>query len=208
VGNPVIDKIKQIGNTKNILCSEGCIKIAVLGGSQGSSSLNNNLPEILTEISEHTSKIDLWHQSGKGHGESTRKNYDKSKFNSIKVQEYIEDIYEVYSWADLIICRSGAMTVSEIIAVGLPAIMVPYPFAVDNHQYLNAVFLKNSNAGFIVKQGRGFMDDMFLQLKYLLKGDVKTAKTRLQEISDKISALREGLQDADKTIASFCMKDK
>ena len=70
----------------------------------------------------------------------------------IKIEEFIEDMAEAYAWADIVICRSGAMTVSELIATNTLAILVPFPYAVDNHQTMNAQYLSKNGAGILIEE--------------------------------------------------------
>ncbi len=119
-------------------------RILIVGGSQGAHSINNAVPKAMHLLSE---KIDLEirHDTGKADYEEVKKIYEDLNINAT-VSEFINDISEAYGWADLVIARAGALTVSELSAVGLPSILIPYPQATDNHQFYNAKFLVDKKA--------------------------------------------------------------
>ena len=119
-------------------------RILIVGGSQGAHSINNAVPKAMHLLSE---KIDLEirHDTGKADYEEVKKIYEELNINAT-VSEFINDISEAYGWADLVIARAGALTVSELSAVGLPSILIPYPQATDNHQFYNAKFLVDKKA--------------------------------------------------------------
>jgi UDP-N-acetylglucosamine--N-acetylmuramyl-(pentapeptide) pyrophosphoryl-undecaprenol N-acetylglucosamine transferase len=119
-------------------------RILIVGGSQGAHSINNTVPKAMHLLSE---KIDLEirHDTGKADYEEVKKIYEELNINAT-VSEFINDISEAYGWADLVIARAGALTVSELSAVGLPSILIPYPQATDNHQFYNAKFLVDKKA--------------------------------------------------------------
>ena len=119
-------------------------RILIVGGSQGAHSINNAVPKAMHLLSE---KIDLEirHDTGKADYEEVKKIYEELNINAT-VSEFINDISEAYEWADLVIARAGALTVSELSAVGLPSILIPYPQATDNHQFYNAKFLVDKKA--------------------------------------------------------------
>ncbi len=119
-------------------------RILIVGGSQGAHSINNAVPKAMHLLSE---KIDLEirHDTGKADYEEVKKIYEELNINAT-VSKFINDISEAYGWADLVIARAGALTVSELSAVGLPSILIPYPQATDNHQFYNAKFLVDKKA--------------------------------------------------------------
>lgn len=134
VGNPVREDILQIDNIESRYNSRsGGLRVLVLGGSLGAKIFNDNLPYVF----EHLSNIEsIIHQVGRGDVVYVQQQYDELKIKA-KVVGFINDMKEVYNNIDLIICRSGALTVSEICAVGIAAIFVPYQYAVDDHQRFN-----------------------------------------------------------------------
>ena len=150
-GNPVRADLLKL-SPKNYAHSP--MNILIIGGSRGALSLNKALPEILAKIPN----ISVWHQAGEKHFLETKAIYDEcSSFHGLtagsrKITPYIDDMRAAYEWSDIVICRAGAMTVFEIMAVGRPAIFIPYPYAVDDHQTANAAFLVNQNAGLLIQE--------------------------------------------------------
>ena len=147
VGNPIREELfKQFQNTYKI---NKDFNILVLGGSQGSLQLNEIFIKAL-EGSNNSQHWNIVHQAGRIEFTSLKKKYlDLSV--KYKVLEYIKNIGQEYQKADLIISRSGAMTVSEIAAFGKPAVLIPLPWATDNHQYYNALYLKNLGGAEIIE---------------------------------------------------------
>ncbi len=152
VGNPLRADIEKITppNERFNNRADAAINILVLGGSLGAKALNETLPGIFKSL-DTSCLINIRHQTGLKHLESAQQVYRRTGVKA-EVVDYIEDMSEAYQWADLVICRSGALTVSEIAAVGLAAIFIPYPYAVDDHQYFNAKFLADSGAAKIIRQ--------------------------------------------------------
>ncbi|QJC34040.1 undecaprenyldiphospho-muramoylpentapeptide beta-N-acetylglucosaminyltransferase [Enterobacteriaceae endosymbiont of Donacia cinerea] len=149
VGNPISKKIIKLSLYKrSILKIHKPIRVFITGGSQGSDILNKigiKLAEILKN------KISILHQVGKGNLKKIFYEYKKIIINNLALKEYIKNIDKAYKWADIIICRSGAMTVSEITAIGLPAIFIPFQHK-DKQQYFNAIHLEKIGAAKIYEQ--------------------------------------------------------
>ncbi|ANZ22442.1 UDP-N-acetylglucosamine--N-acetylmuramyl-(pentapeptide) pyrophosphoryl-undecaprenol N-acetylglucosamine transferase [Buchnera aphidicola (Diuraphis noxia)] len=149
VGNPICENIINIPSPKNRFKNrEGPIRVLVVGGSQGASILNTILPEVACLLKE---KIIVWHQSGNFEFKKTKKKYKQLGLNSSIIVSFITNIASAYEWADIIICRSGALTVSEISVVGLGAIFIPYPHK-DKQQHKNAQELESIGAAKIIDQ--------------------------------------------------------
>jgi UDP-N-acetylglucosamine--N-acetylmuramyl-(pentapeptide) pyrophosphoryl-undecaprenol N-acetylglucosamine transferase len=144
VGNPVRGSIidapkKDQSNTP--------VNVLIMGGSLGAQSLNRILPKVLKEsIEQGTSQI--WHQCGKNNVSVTREAYGKQQ-SKIRVDEFIHNMSKAYRWADVCIARAGALTLAELTAMHLPALLVPFPHAVDDHQTKNAMYLVNHGAALI-----------------------------------------------------------
>lgn len=148
VGNPVRVQIEP-GQRANLQPDEP-VRILTIGGSLGAKYFNDNLPQTLQLLGAAYS---LWHQTGKNNAQPVRDEYSRLELASrVRVDEFIEDMAGAYQWADLVVCRSGAMTVSELAASGLPAILIPFPHAVDDHQTSNAMFLVKAGAAIILQQ--------------------------------------------------------
>ena len=151
IGNPVRPELFTLASPEQRLARhEGALRVLVLGGSQGALVLNETVPAAAALLPADL-KLDIWHQAGAATLEQARNSYREHAV-SARVDEFIDDMAEAYGWADMVICRSGALTISEIAAVGLGAILVPYPSAVDDHQTLNARFLVNAGAAVLMPQ--------------------------------------------------------
>ncbi|MEW8325727.1 MAG: undecaprenyldiphospho-muramoylpentapeptide beta-N-acetylglucosaminyltransferase [gamma proteobacterium symbiont of Ctena orbiculata] len=151
VGNPVRREIVSLAAPEQRLAKrEGTIRLLVLGGSLGARALNQCLPEALSMMSREL-RPQVRHQAGEKLIEETLACYRKHSVEA-DVEAFVDDMAAAYAWADLVICRAGALTVSELAAAGLGAVLVPYPFAVDDHQTRNAEFLVNADAAQLIPQ--------------------------------------------------------
>ena len=126
------------------------LRVLIVGGSLGAQALNERVPEALKQLNV---PLNVYHQCGQNHAEATRARYaDKPASLQVEVQPFIEDMAKAYADADLIICRAGALTVTEIATAGVAAVFVPLPSAVDDHQTANARFLAKTGAAKICPQ--------------------------------------------------------
>lgn len=149
VGNPVRTDVLALPLPEVRFAErKGPIRVLVIGGSQGARVLNQSMPELAALMGD---KITLWHQVGKGALDTVNQAYEKAGQTQNKVTEFIDDMAEAYAWADVVVCRSGALTVSEIAAAGLPAIFVPFQHK-DRQQYWNALPLEKVGAAKIIEQ--------------------------------------------------------
>ena len=153
-GNPVRQEISEILNPSwryQERDKAGLpLRILIVGGSLGAQALNERVPEALKQLNV---RLSVYHQCGQNHAEATRARYENAPASlQVEVQPFIEDMAKAYSDADLVICRAGALTVTEIATAGVAAIFVPLPSAVDDHQTANAGFLANINAAKICPQ--------------------------------------------------------
>ncbi|WP_337261143.1 MULTISPECIES: undecaprenyldiphospho-muramoylpentapeptide beta-N-acetylglucosaminyltransferase [unclassified Serratia (in: enterobacteria)] len=149
VGNPVRTDVLALPLPAERLAGrEGPVRVLVIGGSQGARVLNQTVPEAAALLGD---KITLWHQVGKGALETVLRDYERAGQTQHNVTEFIDDMAAAYAWADVVVCRSGALTVSEIAAAGLPAIFVPFQHK-DRQQYWNARPLEAAGAAKIIEQ--------------------------------------------------------
>ncbi|QJC31180.1 undecaprenyldiphospho-muramoylpentapeptide beta-N-acetylglucosaminyltransferase [Enterobacteriaceae endosymbiont of Macroplea mutica] len=149
VGNPINHNIIQLSIYKrSIVKIHTPIRLLITGGSQGSKVINNIGVQIAHILKN---KVSILHQVGYDNIITVLDQYKKNTVNNVVVKSHIQNMYKAYKWADIIICRSGAMTVSEIIAIGLPAIFIPYPHK-DRQQYYNAVKLQKIGIATIFEQ--------------------------------------------------------
>lgn len=148
VGNPVrTDVLALPAPEVRFAGRQGPLHLLVVGGSQGARVLNQIVPLAAERLGD---RVQIWHQTGKGGLESVQQAYGESASRH-KIAEFIDDMAEAYSWADVVVCRSGALTVSEIAAAGLPALFVPFQHK-DRQQYWNALPLEKANAAVILEQ--------------------------------------------------------
>ncbi|VFP82042.1 UDP-N-acetylglucosamine--N-acetylmuramyl-(pentapeptide) pyrophosphoryl-undecaprenol N-acetylglucosamine transferase [Candidatus Erwinia haradaeae] len=149
VGNPVRTDILSLPQPSiRFAGRKGPIRVLVIGGSQGAHILNQVMPQVAYKLG---SKICLWHQVGKGASNSVKHAYMKTNSIHYRISEFINNIAYAYSWADVVICRSGAMTVSELAVVGLPAIFVPFQHK-DRQQYWNALSVVKTGGAVIYEE--------------------------------------------------------
>jgi UDP-N-acetylglucosamine--N-acetylmuramyl-(pentapeptide) pyrophosphoryl-undecaprenol N-acetylglucosamine transferase len=125
--------------------------LLVMGGSQGASAINEIILKSIPRLKKLIPDIQVIHLTGKQGYKEAKDTYNNLGINSV-VSEYFNDIGAAYRWSDLVVCRAGANTIAEISAVGIPAILIPYPYATDNHQYWNANELERIGGAIVVKQ--------------------------------------------------------
>lgn len=147
-GNPVRDEILNV--QKKISTNSSPIRLLILGGSLGARALNEIIPESLAILPQSV-EYEIKHQTGEKLFTETELHY-KSLNVSAELLPFIDDMAEAYSWADIVICRAGASTISELAAVGIASILVPFPFAVDDHQTANARYLSDNGAALLCQQ--------------------------------------------------------
>ncbi|OXY81157.1 undecaprenyldiphospho-muramoylpentapeptide beta-N-acetylglucosaminyltransferase [Oceanimonas doudoroffii] len=149
VGNPVRpDVVALPAPAERIGTGVQPLRLLVVGGSLGAKILNDTLPEALAQVS---APVQVRHQCGKGNGEAVRAAYAAHGIKA-EVSDFISDMAAAYGEADLVVCRAGALTVSEVAAAGLGAIFVPLPHAVDDHQTKNAQALVSEGAALLMPQ--------------------------------------------------------
>ncbi len=146
------------------------LRVLIVGGSLGAQALNERVPAALKQLDV---PLSVYHQCGQNHADTTLPRYaDKPASLSVEVQPFIEDMAQAYSDADLIICRAGALTVTEVATAGVAAIFVPLPSAVDDHQTANAKFLASHGAATICPQATMTADSLAELLKPLMNRQV------------------------------------
>jgi UDP-N-acetylglucosamine--N-acetylmuramyl-(pentapeptide) pyrophosphoryl-undecaprenol N-acetylglucosamine transferase len=151
VGNPVREDIAAVPEPgARYPGREGPLRLLVLGGSQGALSLNKTVPAALALLPASTRPL-VRHQCGERTIDTARGAYDGSGVD-VELVPFIEDMATAYAWADLVVCRAGALTVAELCAVGLPALFIPYPSAVDDHQTANARPMADADAAVIIQE--------------------------------------------------------
>jgi UDP-N-acetylglucosamine--N-acetylmuramyl-(pentapeptide) pyrophosphoryl-undecaprenol N-acetylglucosamine transferase len=151
IGNPVRADISAVPPPATRFAARtGAIRLLVLGGSQGATRLNAVVPFALARLPEGVT-IEARHQAGERWLDPARQNYASAGVRA-SVVPFIDDMAQAYAWADLVICRAGALTVSELAAAGVGAILVPFPAAVDDHQSANAAYLVREGAAVLIAE--------------------------------------------------------
>lgn len=181
-GNPVRADIENIIKTPN---TSSKLNLLIIGGSRGAKALNDVVPEAIKLLPDDI-RPNIFHQTG----ENGAANYGHIR---AEVSPFINNIAEKYNWADLIICRSGALTLAEITSVGIPAILVPYPHAVDDHQTKNAMYLVEHDAALLLPQSDLTPKKLAELLNYLISNDYKRSamakasrELRKEKVAEKI----------------------
>ena len=151
VGNPLRAAFtRQAAPSERFVGRTGPLRLLVVGGSLGAQALNDIVPRALALIPAENRPV-VTHQSGATQIDTLRANYQAAGVQA-ELTPFIDDTASAFAAADLIVCRAGASTVTEIAAVGAAAVFVPFPFAVDDHQTTNARFLVNAGGGWLVQQ--------------------------------------------------------
>lgn len=173
------------------------IHLLVVGGSLGAEPLNKLLPEALALLDEGD-RPEVFHQSGKKHADITRERYQKVAV-SAKVEPFVTDMLQAYQWADLVVCRAGALTVSELAATGSASILIPLPTAIDDHQSFNANYLASNGAAIKLVQAELTPQAMADQLSCLFKDPKKLVD--MGNIAKKLAQ-----PNATKTVVDICLE--
>ena len=158
-GNPVRPEIITAAekNYRTGFSHDGKFNLLILGGSQGAKTLNEIIPPALSRMRD-TIDVSIWHQTGERHFPEVKALYEKlGGLIDIRIDAFINDMGKAYSWADLVLCRSGAMTIAELCVSGVASILVPYPFAIDDHQTVNARYLSDRGCALLIPESE--LDD-------------------------------------------------
>ncbi|MES9969702.1 MAG: undecaprenyldiphospho-muramoylpentapeptide beta-N-acetylglucosaminyltransferase [Candidatus Thiodiazotropha sp.] len=198
IGNPVRQDILSLPLPEARFAErEEAIRLLVLGGSLGARALNQCVPEALSMMPEAV-RPQVRHQAGEKLLDETLDRYRELAVEA-EVIAFETDMAEAYAWADLVICRAGALTVSELAAAGLGAILVPYPFAVDDHQTRNAEFLVKADAAHLIPQPS--LDGRNLAR---LLGSLCTDRNKLLQMATAARGLAK--PDAAARVGDYCLE--
>ena len=199
VGNPVraelaaaCDPAQRFGLRK------GPMRLLVLGGSQGARHLNETVPQALAGLIQD-GQWSVRHQCGERHFEHCRDAYVAAGLgerDEVSIEPFIEDMAAAYEWADLVIARAGALTVAELSAVGCASVLVPFPYAVDDHQTTNAMQLRDAGAAQVIAESELTVERLGKLLLELKDRD------RLLAMASAAKTLGHG--DAAKLVADVC----
>lgn len=151
IGNPVREEICALPDPRERLAGRsGRLRLLVLGGSQGARVLNETVPRALALL-DPAERPEVWHQSGSATVEVAQRAYREAGVAG-RIDPFIDDMAAAYAWADVVVCRAGALTIAELAAAGLSAVLVPFPGAVDDHQTRNAQHLVAVGAAVLIPQ--------------------------------------------------------
>lgn len=198
VGNPVRQEIVALPSPVLRLAERvGRLRLLIVGGSQGAQVFNQVVPEAVRELPE-TNRPQVWHQTGKRDEAAVTAAY-RAFLPDAKVAAFIEDMAAAYAWADVVVCRAGAMTIAELAAAGVAAILVPFPHAADDHQTANARFLEARDAAVLLPQP----EFTTARLAELLTS-IGTNRALLQRLA--VNARACATTDATETVAQLCLE--
>ena len=169
----------------------------MLGGSLGAEPLNKLLPEALALVAGEL-RPEVFHQAGKQHDGVTTERYAAAGVEA-QVAPFIKDMARAYAWADLVVCRAGALTVSELAAAGLPSFLLPLPHAIDDHQTYNAGYLAREGAAVLLPQRSTDAATLAAQLT-----EVLMHPERLNSMAG--TARRLAKPDATRTVVDICLE--
>lgn len=193
IGNPVRHDIAVLpAPTFRYNERQGKLRLLVIGGSLGAQALNETVPQALALLSTDE-RPEVVHQAGEKHIDALRAAYAAAGVDARTVA-FIEDMAGAYAWADVVICRAGALTIAELAAAGVASILVPFPHAVDDHQSANARFLVRAGAAMLLPQHELTPERLAL-LRTLTRG-------QLLEMAEKARALAR--PDATTAVAQTC----
>jgi UDP-N-acetylglucosamine--N-acetylmuramyl-(pentapeptide) pyrophosphoryl-undecaprenol N-acetylglucosamine transferase len=195
VGNPVRADITQLPAPEQRYGQRtGKLNLLVVGGSLGAQALNDVLPKALASLPKDS--FNVVHQAGEKHIADLQANY-QAAFVVADTKAFINNMAELYAWADVVICRAGALTVAELACVGVASILVPFPHAVDDHQTYNAKYLSDAGAAQLIQQTEFSVEKASQILRNL-------TRNICLEMAIKAKALAK--PEATKTVAKICME--
>ena len=196
VGNPVRAEIAQVPTPQSRMQKRsGPLRLFVVGGSLGAQILNQVLPEALKKIPSAL-RPQVIHQAGEKHIGDLQVRYQDMGVHA-ETKAFIEDMAGMYSWADIVICRSGALTVAELSAAGVASVLVPFPHAVDDHQTSNAHYLADAGAAILIPQNTFNAEKLASFIQGL---------NREQCLNMSIKARALGKPEATASVANICME--
>ena len=196
-GNPVRREIADLPSpaarmADRLAAENEPLRLLVLGGSLGAAAINDMVPKGVSLLPESERPV-IVHQAGEKHLAQLEKNYEEAGVRANCVA-FVEDMAGAYEWADLVICRAGALTVAELAAAGVASILVPFPFAVDDHQTFNAKFLASAGGAVLLPQNEMTPESVSLIRNY--------SRGQLLQMAEKARALAK--PDAAAEVARVC----
>lgn len=199
VGNPVREEISHLPETQD-RGDDDPLRVLVVGGSRGAASINVVVPVALATL-EAMALPEVWHQCGDENEAETLRAYEDAGITvgeQVRIEGFIDNMAVAYNWADLVICRSGALTVAELASAGLASVLVPYPYAVDDHQTENARYLTEAEAAILMPQ-EALSGERLGELLSNFAGD----RDKVRDMSLRARSLAQ--DDTTEVIAKLCL---
>lgn len=195
VGNPIRKALFE--NFLRPQTRHDAFRILVFGGSQGAQAINRAAIEAFRLLADREERIEILHQTGKADEEATRRGYEEAGIPA-QVLSFIDDMSSAYAWSDLVICRAGATTVAELTVCKKASILVPYPYAANDHQTLNAKALSDKGAARMIPQSELSGERLADEIRHLL--DHPEERRKMERMAGLL-----GRPEAAKEIADFCV---
>jgi UDP-N-acetylglucosamine--N-acetylmuramyl-(pentapeptide) pyrophosphoryl-undecaprenol N-acetylglucosamine transferase len=198
-GNPVRRELLQAGAASHYdFTGQRPLRLLVLGGSLGAQPINEVVPAAVHRLLQAQGAVlEVRHQSGVGHDDDVRQHYGHLLSEGVLVAPFIEDMAAAYAWADLVLCRCGALTIAELCVMGRPAILVPLPHAIDDHQTANARALTDCGGGILLRQS-----DMSAESVHTLLQEFVSNPQRLSAMA--AAAAAAATPDAATCVSDYC----
>ena len=195
IGNPVRTGFTRLQQPAQRLQArlDAPMQLLVVGGSLGAAALNRIVPQAIACL-DREKRPRVWHQCGEKHLSTCQQNYAEARVEA-DVVAFIDDMPAAYGWADLVVCRAGALTIAELSAAGVASLLIPFPYAVDNHQYYNALYLQQLDAAQVLGESELSAESLALKLQFFQQN-----RARLVQMAENA---RAGFQaDAGERLAS------
>jgi UDP-N-acetylglucosamine--N-acetylmuramyl-(pentapeptide) pyrophosphoryl-undecaprenol N-acetylglucosamine transferase len=197
-GNPVRDAIAALPEPAQRMGERsGALHLLVIGGSLGAQALNRVVPQAVARLSLEA-RPQIHHQTGQADADAVRTRY-RELGSDARVDAFVEDMAAAYAWADLVVCRAGALTVAELCAAGVASILVPFPHATDDHQTGNAGYLADAGAAVLVPQPELTAESLAERLVAY-----RADRSALLEMASRARGLAR--PDAARRVAGFCLQ--
>jgi UDP-N-acetylglucosamine--N-acetylmuramyl-(pentapeptide) pyrophosphoryl-undecaprenol N-acetylglucosamine transferase len=198
VGNPVRKDIEALPLQKeHEMTVERPLRLLVLGGSLGATAINQQVPKALALLAGEVAP-EVRHQCGRAHEADTKSAYEVVGVKA-RIEPFITDMAEAYDWADVVICRAGALTVAELTAAGVGALLIPYPYAIDDHQTKNGEWLVEQKAALLMQQSDLTPEKLATQIT-----EWSTDRIKLQAMA--VNARAMAKSGVAESVADICME--
>ncbi|MCH8499716.1 MAG: undecaprenyldiphospho-muramoylpentapeptide beta-N-acetylglucosaminyltransferase [Marinobacter sp.] len=197
-GNPVRQDVAELAPPQERLAvRKGPVRLLVLGGSLGAQAINTRLPDALAAMDPSVRPV-VRHQCGRRNIEETEQAYEQAGITA-NIEPFITDMAEAYAWADLVVCRAGALTIAELCAAGLGAVLVPFPQAVDDHQTRNGEHLVKAGAALMLQQSALTTETLAEALTNLVRN-----RGKLLKMAEAARSLAR--PDATERVVNYCLE--